>query len=70
LLPACHGCNGIKSNASVDTFRRRLARIVAGWPKFTEEQLRWLKDRGMEPPSHFTFYGETIGLTIPEKKPK
>ena len=48
LRPCCNICNSIKGERTLDESRGRLRLRVAGWPKFTDQQLQWLRARGFD----------------------
>jgi 5-methylcytosine-specific restriction endonuclease McrA len=48
IVPACNICNSIKGNRSVQQMRYRLILRKIGWPKFTHEQLDWLRAQGFD----------------------
>src|SRR5260370_28024803 len=45
-VPACGVCNSIKGNRTIDDARRNLIQYKIGWPKFSQDQLNWLRARG------------------------
>lgn len=50
LVPACRSCNVIKSNKSLDEFKKLLQHKLVNAPKFTREQLEYLLNTlGVDP---------------------
>jgi hypothetical protein len=48
IVPACNVCNSIKGARSIAEVRYRLVQKMIGWPKFTREQIDWLRNRGFD----------------------
>jgi 5-methylcytosine-specific restriction endonuclease McrA len=48
LVYACGTCNSIKGNRTVEESRTRLLQKKIGWPKFSDNQLDWLRSRGFD----------------------
>jgi 5-methylcytosine-specific restriction endonuclease McrA len=48
LVPACAVCNSIKGNRSFEESRWRLVLRAIKWPKFTLNQIAWLRERGFD----------------------
>lgn len=58
LLPGCSNCNRKKRQRTLEEFREYLT-----MPKFSENQIEYLKSCGIEipkPEKMFVFYGETL----------
>jgi 5-methylcytosine-specific restriction endonuclease McrA len=51
LLPSCRRCNSRKGKRTVEEFRDQLTRNTV--PKFTEEQLRYLTEIGVQLPEQW-----------------
>ena len=48
LVAACPTCNAVKGRLRIEFARTRLILRRIGWPKFSEEQLSWLRGRGFD----------------------
>jgi 5-methylcytosine-specific restriction endonuclease McrA len=48
LVVACKGCNQAKASRSFAEARLTLVLRRLGWPRFTAEQLDWLKNQGFD----------------------
>jgi HNH endonuclease len=48
LVYACNTCNVIKGPRTVEAARLNLLQKRFGWPKFSAEQLLWLRKRGFD----------------------
>ena len=48
LVPACGGCNSSKSDRAVEDARHGLLLKAIGWPRFSIEQLTWLRSQGFD----------------------
>lgn len=48
IVPACGVCNSIKGRRSFKEARWRLVLKRIGWPKFTLDQLDWLRASGFD----------------------
>lgn len=62
LVPACWSCNSAKRSMTLEEYRAHAGRILAGIPKFSQEQIEYLASLGLvlpELPPH-VFWGEQI----------
>lgn len=48
LVPSCGPCNSIKGSRTVDEARTSLLLRKIGWPRFTADQISWLRSRGFD----------------------
>lgn len=48
LVIACGPCNSTKGNRLFQEVRFRLVQRMIGWPKFTLDQLEWLRAQGFD----------------------
>jgi 5-methylcytosine-specific restriction endonuclease McrA len=48
LVYACNTCNVIKGPRPIKTARPNLLQKKYGWPKFSPQQLCWLRERGFD----------------------
>ncbi len=48
LVLACHGCNTAKGGRSIHEARHSLKISALGWPKFSEDEIEWLRGRGFD----------------------
>lgn len=48
LVAACNICNSIKGDRTVEEVRHRLVQRMLGWPKFSTEQIEWLRLQGLD----------------------
>lgn len=64
LVPACFSCNSRKKNKSLEEFRALETRLRNNAPAFTDEQIYYLSQNGIELPryNHHRFYFEIEGL--------
>jgi hypothetical protein len=62
LVPACRPCNSAKHGRTLDRFRYLMMTRLAGVPRFTQEQIAYLAQYGIELPElpWYAFYFETI----------
>ena len=62
LAPACRQCNVIKRGKTVEEYREYLAWLRIGVDRFTDSQIDWLLENGIEPPQPppYTFYFEEM----------
>lgn len=60
LVPSCWVCNGVKRNYDIEKFREVMVRVSNGAPKFTDEQVYFLRQYGIDLPKllPYTFYFE------------
>lgn len=64
LVPSCNWCNCQKRDSHVEEFRDRITRLKYHAPKFTDEQLFYLKEQDVSLPylEPFVFYFEKMGF--------
>lgn len=48
LVPACRQCNSQKGARTLDQYRWWIAWMLCGVTPFTDDQLEWLRDEGIE----------------------
>lgn len=48
IVPACGVCNSIKGDRTIEQMRYRLVQKMLGWPRFTREQIDWLRAQGFD----------------------
>ena len=63
LNPSCHRCNAAKKAKTLEDFRFYLARVQAGVPKFSTDQVLWLYDThgiNVTDVPEYLFYFETV----------
>lgn len=60
LLPCCMGCNRAKKDSTTEEYRELMSRKAAGVPRFSDEQVDYLRLHGIELPklTPYTFWGE------------
>lgn len=65
LVPACSWCNLQKKDRDIDDFREYVTRLKNHIPKFTDEQLFYLKEQSISLPSveSYEFYFEKMELS-------
>jgi len=65
LIPSCRRCNHIKHARTLENFREVMARKVNNMPRFSIEQIGFLKSRGYELPKfEYIFWFEKQGVKI------
>lgn len=64
LVPACWSCNTMKRAYDIETFREVMTRLENNQPKFSDEQIYYLENNGLELPKYKShiFWFETEGL--------
>lgn len=65
LVPSCNWCNCQKKDRDLEDFREHFTRLAGNIPKFTDEQLYYLKINELNLPiaEPYVFYFEREGLT-------
>lgn len=60
LLPACRKCNCTKNKKTIGEYREYVSRMRVGAPAFTDEQIEYLRENGIELPEieQVIFWGE------------
>jgi 5-methylcytosine-specific restriction endonuclease McrA len=48
LVPSCKRCNSVKKARLLADARWSMLQKILGWPRFTQEQLDWLRSRGFD----------------------
>lgn len=48
LGPSCWTCNSIKGGRPLETARHLLVLHKLGWPKFSVEEIKWLRNHGVD----------------------
>ncbi len=48
IVPACQTCNSTKGNRTIEAARPSLLLQKIGWPKFTRDQLDWLRAKDFD----------------------
>lgn len=62
LMIACGMCNSLKGATTLEEFRALMADRASRRPKFTQRQIEWLREQGVEIPAspRYTFWFEAL----------